>query len=163
MLQKVSARIPAAMAEPSFVRGNSGLRLHLPMPPWYDRDPKVSQGFLNLCAIHFEVLANCFGKSEGDLNLFSLLSGEELAWANPLWYCVDPLMSSLHKFLSTFCKVYEETNNATSAASLLPHLHWCNSTVSQSVRHPVVYFWLPSSPGIMKFWLPPSRKDLVVW
>lgn len=132
MLQNMAAQLPAAAAAPLPPVAMGNPSLHMPLPPRYDGDPKACRVFLNPCIIHFEVLAHQFSSDRAKIAfIISLLSGEALAWATPLWERRDPLMFDILQFLAAFRKVFEEPGHASSAASSLLLLRQGNSTVGQ--------------------------------
>lgn len=93
MLYNIAAQLPAAAPLPVAI-GNPSL--HMSLPPRSDGDPKACHGFLNQCTIHFEVLAHQFASDRAKIAfIVSLLSGEALSWATPLWERSDPMMLNL--------------------------------------------------------------------
>ena len=63
--------------------------------------------------------------------IISLLSGEALAWAAPLWEFNDPVVSSLSVFLKLFRNSFEEPARVSSLASALIRLRQESRSVGQ--------------------------------
>lgn len=77
--------------------------LQLPAPARFPGDSKACRGFLSQCTIHFELQPQNFLSDRAKVAyIISLLSGEALAWAAPLWELNDPVVSSLSDFLKLF-------------------------------------------------------------
>ena len=106
--------------------------LKLSPPIRFSGDSKACRGFLSQCTIHFELLPQYFLSDRAKIAyIISLLSGEALAWAAPLWELNDPVVSSLPVFLKLFRNIFEEPARVSSAASALLRLRQESRSVGQ--------------------------------
>lgn len=125
---------PAAVSVPATATAASPLCL--PAPSRYSGDSKACRGFLSQCTIHFELQPQNFPSDRAKIAyIISLLSGEALAWAAPLWEKNDPVVSSLPNFLKLFRNIFEEPGRVSSAASALLRLRQESASVGQYALH----------------------------
>ena len=110
--------------------------LRLPPPICFSGDSKACRGFLGQCTIHFELLPQHFLSDRAKITyIISLLSGEALAWAAPLWESNDPVVSSLSVFLKLFWNIFKEPACVSSVASALLCLRQESASVGQYALH----------------------------
>ncbi|XP_075062018.1 uncharacterized protein LOC142150724 [Mixophyes fleayi] len=130
--QNVPVTTPAAAATSSSPAVASTAVLRLSPSEKFDGEPKRCRGFLNQCLIHFECNPASFPSERIKVAfIISLLSGQALAWASPLWERNDALLANSSTFIETFRKVFDEPGRVSSAASSLLNLRQGSMTVGQ--------------------------------
>ncbi|XP_053330022.1 protein LDOC1 [Spea bombifrons] len=95
--------------------------LRLPSPPRYGGDPTTCRGFLNQCAIQFELMPYMFPSDRARVGyMISLLTDRALAWASPLWQKESPLINDYRDFVATMQRIFDMPGReATASASLM--------------------------------------------
>ncbi|XP_075444753.1 retrotransposon-derived protein PEG10 [Ascaphus truei] len=95
----------------------------LPAPHRYSGDPLECRGFLNQCFIQFELTPSRFPSSRTKVAyIVSLLTGDALAWASPIWEQRTDLTQDIGRFTKEFRRVFDTPGRKITAASSLLHI-----------------------------------------
>ncbi|MEE6523110.1 hypothetical protein FKM82_021845 [Ascaphus truei] len=109
--------IPAPAAQ----GGDRPSELRIPTPKAYAGDPLACRGFLNQCEIQFEISPSLFPTGRTKVAyVYSLLTGDALAWASPIWELRAETTQDYQLFRQEFQQVFDiPARRDTAAASLV--------------------------------------------
>ncbi|MEE6507463.1 hypothetical protein FKM82_024136 [Ascaphus truei] len=106
----------------------------LPTPSRYAGDPHGCRGFLNQCDIQFELTPSRFSSDRSKVAyIITLLTGDALAWASPIWEQKPELIQDFPRFKKEFKQVFDTPGRNITAASF-SFSHFSGSQTGCKIR-----------------------------
>ncbi|XP_075465126.1 uncharacterized protein LOC142499531 [Ascaphus truei] len=120
---------PPLSAEPVST-ATSGQKIRAPKP--YAGDPHACRGFLNQCEIQFEMAPQQYSTGRKKVAyVYSLLTGNALAWASPIWELRPEITRDYAAFRQDFRQVFDTPARQETASDSLLELSQRRRPVAQ--------------------------------